>query len=171
MIERGSLLCKIILALGCFICVSWQLSVCIKKYLSNPISTSLSFGKLDDETDITVTFCYKGFGTQGTGFHSFYEVNKSSKSFLGHLDKSFIRSLDVQLKEHTKWHDTWNQSSGNDEEMFSAFIQPYPDLGYCNSWTIPKQVSRFRIKEAATKNLMIYVHGPDIHRNESKFET
>ena len=163
MITSGSLIIKTIIALACLRCVGWQFSVCLEKYLSNPISTSISFGKLEDKIDITLTFCYKGFGTNhGTGFHNFYEVNISSNVFLGRRTKSFIQSLDVWQKESSKWQVIWNESSVNDAEIFATFVQPYPDLSYCNSWTIPRRVSKFRINEATTENIFIYVYGPDM---------
>ena len=126
------------------------------------MSTSLSFGKQENNNGIIVSLCYKGFGFPDHAFDKFYAVNASKTIFLGRLDNSFIHSLDVQHQGLTDWDVVWNQSSADERRLFSEFIEPFPDNLYCNSWLIPKQVSKLRINEATTKNLFIYVHGADM---------
>ena len=159
---RKSTLLKMIIALLCSSIVWWQLSVCLTKYLANPISTNIVIGKPDDFLGVSVTFCYKGFGYQGSGFDTFYSEEETINKFVGRLDFSFIKALDIQFIRSSKWVNYWNQGSTNDKELFKEFLEPYPDLLFCNSWEVPERISRLRISEANTKNLLIFVHGSGI---------
>ena len=99
---------------------------------------------------------------KGFGFKTYYEEKKETGKFLGRLPDSFIRSLDFQLAGSNNWMNAWNENVEDDEEVFSSFIEPYPDLLYCNSWMIPAGVYQVRIAEANRKNLHIFVHGLDL---------
>ena len=62
------------------------------------------------------------------------------------------------------WENHWNQrsTSTNDADLFKEFLEPYPDLLFCNSLEVPERISRLRIADANTKNLLIFVHGTGI---------
>ena len=151
---------KIIIALICSSIVWWQLSVCLCKYISNPISTNIVIGKPDEKLGVSITFCYKGFGYQGPGLDTFYSEEEKNQTFIGRLDFSFIKTLDIQYTRSSIWESYWNQRSTND--LFKEFLEPYPDLLFCNSLEVPERISRLRITEANTKNLLIFVHGTGI---------
>ena len=157
-VENWLLLIKIVIALICICCVGWEFVICLLKYLSNPISTNLVIGKMENSIGITFTLCHKGFGIKGSDFERIYTTKENGDIFLGRLSDSFIESLEIQHKSSFTWQVIWNQSSANDVDIFSEFIVPYQDLLYCNSWGIPQNISKFRINSATTKNLVMYLH-------------
>ena len=160
--DQGLSILKVLISMTCYSCVAWQFIICFARYLSYPVSTSIAIGKSTENLGLVLTFCYKGFTNHGVGFKNFYEEGMENGKFLGRLDKSFIRTLDFQFKDSDIWINAWNDKSTEDEDLFTTFLEPYPDLLYCNSWTIPKGTGKIRVAEANTDNLYMFVHGCDM---------
>ena len=132
---------SVLLTLICLVCISWQLAVCIEKFLANPLATRIGFEKMTQQTAPSYSFCRiwpnKGILMSFYNRKGHLEGSHTNDSAL--LIQRILDSIEAYDRSTDRWSPIWTFEN---QSLTDTFLSPkYSDSASFMCQTIWLQYS------------------------------